>query len=524
MNPEGEAVDPQRAVRLRTRLWAGIKAFLASLTLTTLFSGAFVGMMFSALNRQAFLWGRQDTLELFLLLALLALAGWGGFAALDRLSRGAARRFGCHLIYFFLAVAALQLLPEKLLRVQGHWLTLPVLAAGGLLSAASLLARAEASAARVWRIAAPFACLYPLLLANLLAAVPLNQDGDLPAVTRPAGDPQRPPVFIVFFDGLSKDICSTAAGDWRADLVNLDSFRKTSLDFARATASGWRTTDSIPNFLFQRDPAVFNRIDWADDFLDCKPASFTNGVLFHAAKEGYRRMLVGSYLPYRQLFGPFLDHAYVMSLVRFADSDSLCQRLLNQLASIWVYARGPLDGTWYRGIPIIRWVPGRLTESYYCRAVHRSIGVVRDQLAHSFGPQDLLFAHISIPHNPTIFLEDGTVDTVRSTYWTQVQYTDRVLGGILDVMRRAGVFDSSWILVSADHGSLPPKDPNPRQRHVPLLIKPPNGRFVPQRIESPVNMWEMGPFFQAMFAGQSVDACLALLAPDARRPAGDTGP
>ncbi len=514
MKPANETSGPCPKDSNHPWRWTWVREYLSVLTLTILLSGVYVGMMFSALNRQAFLWGRQDTLELFLLVALLALVAWGGLAGLDRLTHGRVRRFGRHLIFFIAAVVILQLLPAFLLRSQGHWLNPAVLAVGALLTAASLFAGGNRFVSGAWRATVPLSCLYPLLMASLLAATPLDQNRNLPAMRTTAGDPARPPVFIVFFDGLSKDICTASDGNWRPELKNLDSFRRDSLDFSQATSAGRRTTDSIPNFLFQRDPSAFNRIDWADDFLDYKPSTFTNGVFFHAKQEGYRTLLWGIYLPYRQLLGPLLDESYAMELVRYADPHTCLQRLLNHAVGIVYYSRGPFRDGWGKGIPQIGWRIGMLAESYFSRMVAHGVEIVREQLARSFGPQDLFFVHLPVPHNPTIYLEDGTVDTVRATYWTQVQYSDQVWGEIVKALRGSGVYDSGWIVLSADHGSLPPTDLNPIQRHVPLIIKPPTGTFAPQRIDAVLHMWEMGPFFEAVFQDKPTSECLSMLAPN----------
>lgn len=516
MKPANETPEPSSTESGRPWRWTWVRGYLSALTLTTLLSGAFIGMMFSALNRQAFLWGRQDTVELFLLVALLALLAWAGVAGLDRLTRGWVRRFGRHGIFIVIPAAVLQLLPAAWLRAQGHWLYPAMLVAGILLAAASLLAGGNRFVERAWRATVPLACLYPLLMASLLAAMPLDQPRDIPAMRAAAGDPARPPVFIVFFDGLAKDICTAGDGNWKPELKNLDAFRRDALDFSRATSAGRRTTDSIPNFLFQRDPAAFNRIDWADDFLDYKPTTFTNGVFFHAKQAGYRTLLSGMYLPYRQLLGPLLDKSSAMELVRYADRHTWHQRLLNHAASILIYARGFFHDYLLRKIPQISWRLDGVYSAYFSRMVAAGIANVREQVGRSFGPQDLFFVHLPVPHNPTVFLEDGTVDSARATYWTQVQYSDRVWGEIVAVLRQADVYDSGWILLSADHGSLPPTDLSLVQRHVPLLVKPPTGTFAPQRIDAALQMWEMGPFFEAVFQGKPTAECLARLAPSIR--------
>jgi hypothetical protein len=87
----------------------------------------------------------------------------------------------------------------------------------------------------------------------------------------------------------------------------------------------------------------------------------------------------------------------------------------------------------------------------------------------------LIFLHSSLPHGPLRFLPDGRgylnhrknnpgfgrgrwtrhqwlVDQSFARHVLQVQYTDTLVGELLDRLRAAGVYDDAVILVSADHG------------------------------------------------------------------------
>jgi hypothetical protein len=87
----------------------------------------------------------------------------------------------------------------------------------------------------------------------------------------------------------------------------------------------------------------------------------------------------------------------------------------------------------------------------------------------------LVFMHSTLPHGPSRFLPDGRGYPInRKGYpgfalgrWTerqwlvdhsfqrhvlQVQYTDELVGGLLDAVREAGLYDKAVILVTADHG------------------------------------------------------------------------
>jgi len=117
-----------------------------------------------------------------------------------------------------------------------------------------------------------------------------------------------------------------------------------------------------------------------------------------------------------------------------------------------------------------------------------------------------------IPHSPAIFLADGTADSMRATYDTQLRYTDKVLGTFLETMKATGSYDSSWIILTSDHGhhgfDLTPE----QHRHVPFIVKPP-GSGHGQIVHGRMQLWDLGAFFQALFSGADVDDALANIVP-----------
>ena len=120
----------------------------------------------------------------------------------------------------------------------------------------------------------------------------------------------------------------------------------------------------------------------------------------------------------------------------------------------------------------------------------------------------LVFLHSTLPHGPWRFLPDGRqypthrggFPGLESHGWTgpqwqvdqgfqrhvlQVQYTDRLVGAVLDALRASGRYDDAVVVLAADHGAAfrtgAPRRPASRANAqdiagVPLLVKLPRQR------------------------------------------------
>ena len=59
---------------------------------------------------------------------------------------------------------------------------------------------------------------------------------------------------------------------------------------------------------------------------------------------------------------------------------------------------------------------------------------------------------LSGPPIPRGEISPGNRDWVARTYWNAIAYDDRLVGGVLDRLRRLGVLEDSLIVITADHG------------------------------------------------------------------------
>lgn len=304
--------------------------------------------------------------------------------------------------------------------------------------------------------------------------------------------------------------CVDPEGDWREDLPAMNSFRAQAIEFENAVSCGVGTTMSLPNLLFQRSPKDYSSNSWRDSWFDVSPRAFTNGILFSAKQNGYTTALVGTYLPFGQMFASLLDGGLDLPLHRFIEPRSFGRRIANQLVCLMAFARGPFGGQLLAGIPRLRYLPSRLDEKYFEQTTHRAQAAIRAELKQMNRNGQFFFAYMAIPHSPAIFLADGEVDSIRATYDSQLRYADKVFGDYLNTMKINGTYDDSWVILTADHGHHGFKLSPDAHRHVPFIVKAPGAAFA-QPVSAEIHLWELAPFFKAVFQEESIAHCLEAL-------------
>jgi Sulfatase len=489
------------------RLW--LRSFFLSFALVTLLSSAFIGMLFAAGNRQTLLWMRSDTIALFTGLALISILAAIVFSAFDRWTTGRLSRWGSNLVFLVLSIAFIQLISVKFITqfiIDDVFYGI-VLLAGFVISLWSFHHPENRIKSKLWSFLTVLGILPFLLLANLLAFPSLSGSDDFPPVPTTSADPIKPPVIICSFDSIAHVAFTSSSGKIRTNLPVLHSFQNESIDFSMARSPGRCTTVSTPNFLFQRDPETYCETLWTDEWLQENPLSFTNGIFYAAKQEGYRTSLVGIYLPFKQMFGKLLDSSSVRPYFAFTLSSNFFPQMRNLFLHIMKYFHAPLPKRWMDRWPNLQFTRRAYHQYYYDLNLHIA-GSTREFLRAGFRTHDFLFVDVPIPHNPFVFMPDGSYSTDAS-YDTQLEYVDGMFGAFLQAMKESGVYDQAWVIFTSDHGEWDTR--NHEKNHVPLLIKPPARTYASRQINETVRMWEMGAFFQAVFQGKPTDECLALL-------------
>jgi hypothetical protein len=134
-------------------------------------------------------------------------------------------------------------------------------------------------------------------------------------------------------------------------------------------------------------------------------------------------------------------------------------------------AGGASEGSLRGGVHLRRAVLARLAKDDATVGFERAIAA----LDHPGSRPPLLFVHSTLPHAPWRFLPDGTryplhraafpglddagwtgpqwlVDQSFQRHVLQTQYSDRLVGALLDKLRERGLYDRAVIVVAADHG------------------------------------------------------------------------
>lgn len=488
-------------VRDALRVYAGCLALATGMCLY------FIRLLYGAVNRQVFLWGRADTLALFLDIALAALLLAGGHALLGLLA-GASRRRMLLEWLFPVAVTAVGLqanpLPERWNVVWG---------AGWSAVAMGLWIGMAFPRFRALRI--PEKCLlvlfllYWVLLGGLLA-VPSLAPSAVPAggqVADGVGDGPMPgadgaPVWVVFADAVDCDACVEPDGSWRPGLTNLCAMARESVSFSRAFSGGINTFPSMPNFVFQDSmvachPDLDEARDWTDACLAWRNRPVGGDLFGMAAETGHATAFVTSYLPWALILPTVPDRLWVCPFTRYVRSEAFWARMANA-AAYTVY--------FFRGLDLVSKRLVRCIRDRFClnraRYVLDGFAEMRS-IAAGFPPRMFVVAHTGATHDD-VFLPTGGFSPGAS-HWDELRFADAQWGRIADILRARGLYDKAWIVFTSDH--------NHRHdgRRVPLLVKPPGGLAGPVRSDEEVRLWEMEGFFRRVFAGEAPEACLAEL-------------
>lgn len=315
-----------------------------------------------------------------------------------------------------------------------------------------------------------------VVLASLIASTP--RTGVLVDVERASSplvvaERACAPLLVWLFDELSFSYLYDDDGRVRSGLPAFSRLGSNATHYLSVGGPGRETLSALPSFLAARrvrdirveDDRLLERLDEGD----LAPFSATGGEsLFGTARRlGFVTEIAGYYLAYCELLADVVDRCRSLSFYNASSPDE------------GMFPAGPVLTTlilWPRQFPF-----GLLKNLPFARhqraLVETLAAFARRPVAAQ--PPVFRFVHFSVPHLPFVFDADGydppfdPLQTASDTeYAQQVQYVDRLLGELVDQLRRDGAYDRTTIVILADHGyRFGGRERDPL--HIPFIVKRP---------------------------------------------------
>jgi hypothetical protein len=240
-------------------------------------------------------------------------------------------------------------------------------------------------------------------------------------------------------------------------LPELDRFQNQAFRANRAYSPSRRTIVSVPSLLtgkifVQEGSVSWNEVMLVYDHGQAPVALSAQETIFSVARGcGFNVGIVGWYLPYCRLFpectvcswhpaiGPWSRGEYERPYPEFS---MMVQTLTRQVEKVPLVRRLGIVDTIY--------------ETPMAKALHAiSYGEIHDDMLQAItDPRlNLIFIHVNVPHLPAIY--DVSTDAVsndrNTTYLGNLRLVDRTVGDIRKTLEKAGMWDTSTILLTGDH-------------------------------------------------------------------------
>lgn len=322
--------------------------------------------------------------------------------------------------------------------------------------------------------------LSPLFLVNLVSVIWLRTRHSTAQAFQEQRPTERvstrantPHIVWIVFDELEQRAAFINRSP-EIKLPALDRFKSESLSTSNAHPPAKYTLSSLPALTIGRSvvdsvPLAPNDCELKLDKGEKVRWSKESNVFSQARAEGFSTGLAGWYLPYCRVIGSSLDSC---SWVPVIDPVNPALDQLTLSHALWLSVRTAV----FR-IPLAF----RLLESRYerqRRLEHREEFERLSKAANELLQQDLnlKMLHYPIPHHPWIYDAKTQSFSTAATigYDDNLVLTDRTLGEIRLALERAGKWDSSIVIVTADHWWRLAEPVNGQQdQRIPFMIKLP---------------------------------------------------
>ena len=460
--PQNAAITPM--IKDRATL---LQKAIISLVIAVLTFAKQIGFFLKEENRYYFLWHKSDSVALALDILLLAALVFGGSVALRSLKWDRANRIYNHVFLLVLISGLLTLVPPAVLP---HFEQSPMLTVFwwcvwvgvvGICAVSFFAPRLQLVryAGNVCMVLSP---LVPMLLYQLLVMKPWSTREESDPSFRPAIPRSAPaagtktPVFVFVWDEWSY-VRTFHDRQILAEFPNLRRFSEQAFNFHQAWSFSSRTLHSLPALVYQFDQRIEIGPGQPLWEVDGKQVGTTNlPSIFKPGKaHGYFTAMQGFYLPYRKMLGDQVD--YCRSFAVFPRAEGLAENM------------------WMAVVRNIQWVTEPVTQRARRRLEARFISErwfninnwLRDdalRLIDESPRNTIAFFHWPLPHGPFVFNTDGSyhgqypegniLAGLRGTaedYHRHQLYQDKVVGQVIDRLKKAGKYDDALIIFTADH-------------------------------------------------------------------------
>jgi len=353
---------------------------------------------------------------------------------------------------------------------------------------------------------------------------------------------QAKPVFVFVFDEWSF-VRSAPGGEFRANLPHLRELADHSLFFRSARSPGDDTYRSLPLLIYgdhplENLPRVFNKVGkHGREYVTSSQTPEPVESIFQVARgAGYNTALIGFYLPYESMFRDSVDFGRGYSF--YPVTSSLWRRMLLDALEAMRYETDPISRHLFRVL-----YAQAFTQSWL--RLHERMGSGIEEAVAKMPMNTLTFVHYPLPHAPFIWNEDGSFRCVCAICWArpnaetdgawgteeeylrQLVYFDRVVGDLMNRLKREGKYDDALVILTSDHSWR--FDPDTKlatqaRRWVPLIVKLP-GQTRGCVVDTPFANVRYQSFVRHVVRGDSGDPEVeALLRECAESKTGRVGP
>jgi hypothetical protein len=270
------------------------------------------------------------------------------------------------------------------------------------------------------------------------------------ATAIPAANPNKPRLVWVLFDELAYKP-TFEQRDPSLQLPNLDRLRSESTLYTDMTPIAYRTTRAVPSLLLGRivtDVAYTAKNEYliqTEDEPHWKPFD-VNAFLFAMAKQrGLTTSIVGWYIAYCPVFVGVATECY------WTNEDAQDRGPTRLDASFAENVWFPLRILAERIVS-----PGRAWSDEAAWNAEGHMTSVKDVSQHALqtiaaSQADILYLHLPAPHPPAFWNRRTGEFAVGGSYLDSLDFSDRFLGQILDLLEGQPRWAATTLIVQGDH-------------------------------------------------------------------------